>query len=408
MIGIAALAVGIVLGLVFHPGVPEVIQPYLPIAVVAALDAVFGGLRAYLERIFDPKVFVVSFVFNVLVAALIVYVGDQLGVGTQLSTAIIVVLGIRIFGNTAALRRRLFERDGDEITVSENRPEPVAAETSAATTARHSQADAGAHDAVRRGRHELPADHPRSKVGPLRRTRLTEILRGGRSRLVFGTLAILLCLVLGVAIVTQVRQTDSGDSLETARPADLLVLLDSLRQREATLNAEVIDLQNTLNALQASGNTDQAALESAQARLAALSILVGAVGATGPGVMITIDDPGPGVAPEVMIDVINELRAAGAEAIQINDAHRSVRVGVDTWVVGVPGSLTVDTKVLSPPYSILAIGDPPTLAAAMNIPGGAQDGVKRVGGRMVVQQADRVDVTALRQPKQHQYAQPVK
>lgn len=105
MIGIAALAVGIVLGLVFHPGVPEVIQPYLPIAVVAA---VFGGLRAYLERIFDPKVFVVSFVFNVLVAALIVYVGDQLGVGTQLSTAIIVVLGIRIFGNTAALRRRLF------------------------------------------------------------------------------------------------------------------------------------------------------------------------------------------------------------------------------------------------------------------------------------------------------------
>ena len=108
MIGIAALVVGIVLGLVFHPSVPEFIEPYLPIAVVAALDAVFGGLRAYLERIFDSKVFVVSFVFNVLVAALIVYVGDQLGVGTQLSTAIIVVLGIRIFGNAAALRRRLF------------------------------------------------------------------------------------------------------------------------------------------------------------------------------------------------------------------------------------------------------------------------------------------------------------
>src|ERR1700726_4600873 len=108
MIGIAALAVGIVLGLVFHPSVPEVIQPYLPIAVVAALDAGFGGLRAYLDRIFDPKVFVVSFVFNVFVAALIVYVGDQLGVGTQLSTAIIVVLGIRIFGNAAALRRKLF------------------------------------------------------------------------------------------------------------------------------------------------------------------------------------------------------------------------------------------------------------------------------------------------------------
>ena len=107
MVGIVALIAGIVLGLVLRPSVPDIIQPYLPIAVVAALDAVFGGLRAYLEHIFDAKVFVISFVFNALVAALIVYVGDQLGVGTQLSTAIIVVLGIRIFGNAAALRRLL-------------------------------------------------------------------------------------------------------------------------------------------------------------------------------------------------------------------------------------------------------------------------------------------------------------
>ncbi|EUA35503.1 hypothetical protein I552_6305 [Mycobacterium xenopi 3993] len=88
--------------------------------------------------------------------------------------------------------------------------------------------------------------------------------------------------MLGVAIVTQVRQNDSGDSLETARPADLLVLLDSLRQREATLNTEVADLQRTLSSLQASGSSNQAAIDNAQARLAALSILVGTVGATGP------------------------------------------------------------------------------------------------------------------------------
>ena len=108
MYALLALVAGVAIGLFLHPTVPDWLGPYLPIAVVAALDAVFGGLRAYLQRIFDAKVFVVSFVFNVLVAALIVYVGDQLGVGTQLSTAIIVVLGIRIFGNAAALRRRLF------------------------------------------------------------------------------------------------------------------------------------------------------------------------------------------------------------------------------------------------------------------------------------------------------------
>jgi uncharacterized protein YlxW (UPF0749 family) len=81
---------------------------------------------------------------------------------------------------------------------------------------------------------------------------------------------------------------------------------------------------------------------------------------------------------------------------------------VDTWIAGAPGTLTVDGKTLSPPYSVLAIGDPPTLAAAMNIPGGAVDSVKRVGGTISVQQSDRVDITALRQPKPRQYAQPVK
>lgn len=229
----------------------------------------------------------------------------------------------------------------------------------------------------------------------------------GRSRALFGGLAIALCVLLGVAIVTQVRQNDSGDALESARPADLLVLLDSLQQREAALTLEVAELQRTLDTLTASGSDDQAAIENARNRLAALSILLGTVGATGPGVTLTISDPGPGVTPETMLDVINELRAAGAEAIEVRGGV-AVRVGVDTWVVGSPGSLAMDGQGLSAPYTVVAIGDPPTLAGAVNIPGGAVDSVERVGGTMTVQQADRVDVTALRQPKPHQYAQPDK
>jgi len=103
-----ALVLGIALGLFVDPTVPLWLQPYLPIAVVAALDAVFGGIRARLDGIFDAKVFVVSFVSNVLVAALVVFLGDQLGVGGQLSTAVVVVLGIRIFSNAAAIRRHVF------------------------------------------------------------------------------------------------------------------------------------------------------------------------------------------------------------------------------------------------------------------------------------------------------------
>ena len=108
MIAALGLVLGVFLGLLLQPEVPIWLQPYLPIAVVAALDAVFGALRAFLDGIFDDKVFVVSFVSNVLIAALIVYLGDQLGVGAQLTTGVIVVLGIRIFSNVAAIRRHVF------------------------------------------------------------------------------------------------------------------------------------------------------------------------------------------------------------------------------------------------------------------------------------------------------------
>ena len=100
---------GIAVGLLIDVSVPLALQPYLPIAVVAALDALFGGLRSLLDGIFNDKVFVVSFISNVLIAGLIVFLGDQLGVGSQLTTAVIVVLGIRIFTNVAAIRRHLFK-----------------------------------------------------------------------------------------------------------------------------------------------------------------------------------------------------------------------------------------------------------------------------------------------------------
>jgi small basic protein len=109
VIAAIGLLVGVVAGLFFEPTVPLWLQPYLPIAVVAALDAVFGGLRAVLDGIFDDRVFTVSFLSNIIVAAVIVYLGDQLGVGSQLSTGVVVVLGIRIFSNAAAIRRHLFK-----------------------------------------------------------------------------------------------------------------------------------------------------------------------------------------------------------------------------------------------------------------------------------------------------------
>ncbi|MDF2092063.1 small basic family protein [Knoellia sp. 3-2P3] len=108
MIPVLGLIGGILIGVFLQPEVPLWLQPYLPIAVIAALDAVFGAVRAVLDGIFNDKVFVVSFLANVVVAAFIVYLGDQLGVGSQLSTGVVVVLGVRIFSNVASIRRHLF------------------------------------------------------------------------------------------------------------------------------------------------------------------------------------------------------------------------------------------------------------------------------------------------------------
>ena len=107
MLAVLGLVLGIVAGLLLEPTLPQFLEPYLPIAIVAALDAILGATRAYLDGVFSDRVFAVSFISNVLIAGLIVFVGDQIGVGSQLSTGVVVVLGIRIFTNAAAIRRAL-------------------------------------------------------------------------------------------------------------------------------------------------------------------------------------------------------------------------------------------------------------------------------------------------------------
>ncbi|GGI13334.1 membrane protein [Galliscardovia ingluviei] len=108
MAAILGLIVGVIVGIVFKPTVPVELQPYLPIMVVAAIDALMGSARAYFERNFSDRVFVISFLSNVVTAVLLVFLGNQLGVGSQLTTAVIVVLGIRIFSNVSAIRRFIF------------------------------------------------------------------------------------------------------------------------------------------------------------------------------------------------------------------------------------------------------------------------------------------------------------
>lgn len=108
MIAAIGLLLGVLIGLLVRPDVPLWLEPYLPIAVVAALDAVVGAVRALLDDVFNDRVFIVSFASNVVIAGALVFIGDQLGVGAQISTGVVVVLAMRIFANAAAIRRHLF------------------------------------------------------------------------------------------------------------------------------------------------------------------------------------------------------------------------------------------------------------------------------------------------------------
>lgn len=109
MIALIGLVIGVLAGLILEPTVPIWLEPYLPIAVIAALDAVVGAIRALLDGVFRDRVFVISFLSNVLVAGLIVWIGDLLGVGSQMSTGVVVVLTMRIFANAAAIRRHILK-----------------------------------------------------------------------------------------------------------------------------------------------------------------------------------------------------------------------------------------------------------------------------------------------------------
>ena len=106
MIPIIGLLVGALLALLLHPSVPQSLSRYLAIVVIAAIDASLGGVRSSLERTFNDRIFVIAFASNALAGAGLVWIGDQVGV--DLTTAVVVVFGIRIFQNIAAIRRRLF------------------------------------------------------------------------------------------------------------------------------------------------------------------------------------------------------------------------------------------------------------------------------------------------------------
>ncbi|MPV36744.1 DUF881 domain-containing protein [Georgenia subflava] len=213
----------------------------------------------------------------------------------------------------------------------------------------------------------------------------------------------LLCAGLGFGVVAQVRQTQ-GDALAAMRQDDLVRLLDELTQRNAELGEEQVDLRQDLAELRSSSDTRQAAQEAAAAQARTRGILAGTLPVHGPGIELTVHDPGGGVRAQTMVTILEELRNAGAESVELSGQ----RLTASSWILDdeVDG-MVVDGTEISPPYEWTAIGDPETLAVALNIHGGALASVRNAGGTATVEESDDVQITAVRTLEETEHAVPV-
>ena len=211
-----------------------------------------------------------------------------------------------------------------------------------------------------------------------------------------------LTLVLGFAIAVQVRAHSSGDALAGLREDDLIGILDNQNARADRLRQQIAALEGNLAQLRNSGNRSAAARKQALDQAQALGILLGTLPAAGPGVSVTVSDPDGKLTGEDLLDVVEELRGAGAEAIQFG----SVRVTTSTSFQGDGGTAVVDGTTLTAPYRVSAIGDPKTLDTALNIPGGVAATVRAAGGELAVQELQRVRIAVTRAVQKPAYAQP--
>ncbi|MDP9318442.1 MAG: DUF881 domain-containing protein [Actinomycetota bacterium] len=216
-------------------------------------------------------------------------------------------------------------------------------------------------------------------------------------------IAAVLLALLGYAATVQIQLTHASNDFAGQRRQDLVELLDSLSGASDRAEQQISSLQSTRDQLESSSSGRAAAIADAQQRLNDLQILAGAIAAVGPGVTITIEDPQSSITPASLLNGIEELRDAGAEAVQVN---HTVRLVQSSWIGGSPGTLTIDGHMLRPPYVIEAIGSAHTLSDAVGFPGGLADEISSLGGKVTVQEDDSVEVDALHPVDQPQYSHP--
>ncbi|MFF5519808.1 DUF881 domain-containing protein [Streptomyces coeruleorubidus] len=233
----------------------------------------------------------------------------------------------------------------------------------------------------------------------------------GRQRLVKGLwpprvsraqfIVAVLLFGLGFGLAVQVASNSDGDSaLRGARQEDLVRILDELDDRTQRLEDEKQGLEKQRDELENSSDQAEEARKQTIEKERQLGILAGTVAAQGPGITMTIEDTKGTVEADMLLDAIQELRAAGAEAIQVN----GVRVVAGTYLTDSGKGVSVDGNKINAPYRFKVIGKPQDLEPALNIPGGVVQTLEKEQATVTIERSTKIVVDALRAVKRPDYA----
>jgi uncharacterized protein YlxW (UPF0749 family) len=258
---------------------------------------------------------------------------------------------------------------------------------------------------------EREADGPASPEAEPEAAASAPVAEGsGRRRLTSaGAMIGVLLALLGFTLVVQLKTTSTDPTLAATREEDLVRISSDLDSRERRLRQDIEALEESQRQLRSGEQGRQAALEEATRRADELGILAGTLPAVGPGLSVRFVGDGKAISSTRILDAVEELRGAGAEAMQISGADgTAVRIIASTYFVDAEGGgLVVDGRRLSGPYTILVIGDPATMRTALNIPGGVVASVNDAGGSVTPVDREVVEVSQLHAPIKLEHARPV-
>ncbi|MEZ5095427.1 MAG: DUF881 domain-containing protein [Nocardioides sp.] len=212
-----------------------------------------------------------------------------------------------------------------------------------------------------------------------------------------------LMAALGFAAVTQVRATETDNTYAGYREQDLIDVLNGMADADQRARSELARLEQNRRDLQTRRDSRSVALAQAQQAATVLEILSGQVPVTGPGVRITVTEATGTVDVDSILDTVESLRSAGAEAIEFND---SVRLVAQSPFEDGVGGLLVDGTLVTSPFVIDVVGDPTGLRGALTFPTGPVQQLKQNGAEVEIEELDSVDIESTHSYRRPEYAQP--